>query len=358
MLDSHSISTAPAELLPGARNAVRSCLAIGSGDRVAIVTDHETERIALALKQASEEAGAAAEIVMLEDFGQRPFTSIPTGFPEALHAFSPTAAFFAAQGQKGEISFRIPLRHLLIEDLGVRFGHMIGIDERLMVEGMMADYTGVSQLVQRVTDQVVSAREVRVTNPKGTDLRVTLSPELRWKPCPGIYHQQREWGNLPEGETFTCPAGVEGVLVVDVLGDYFSSKYGVLENPVSIVISDSRITDVICENEALQEELDSYLHSSENSDRVGEFAIGANLWVRSLTGNLLQDEKIPGVHVAFGNPYPEDTGAQWDASTHVDVIPIDCTIWVDGELLMRDGHFETRVVQGIPGLPVQVLGDR
>jgi len=351
-LESHKISTVPAELLPGARNAVRACLAIGSGDRVAILTDHDTERIALALQQASEEAGAAAEIMMLESFGQRPFTSIPPGFSEALHGFGPTAAFYAAQGQKGEISFRIPLRHLLIEDLGVRFGHMISIDERLMVEGMMADYTAVSQLVHRVTDLVVPAREIRVTNPKGTDLRVAFSPELRWKPCSGIYHHQGEWGNLPEGETFTCPANVEGVLVVDVLGDYFSSKYGVLEHPVTIAISKGRITNVTCENGALQQELDSYVHSGENSDRVGEFAIGANLWVRSLTGNLLQDEKIPGVHVAFGNPYPEDTGAQWDASTHVDVIPTDCTIWVDGELLMRDGRFEPRVVQGIvEGLP-------
>ena len=350
-MDSYTITTAPADLLPGARNAVRSCLAIGSGDRVAIVTDHDTERIALALKRASEEAGATAEIVMLEEFGQRPFTSIPPGFSEALHALGPTAAFFAAQGQKGEISFRIPLRNLLVEDLNVRFGHMISIDERLMVEGMMADYTVVSQLVHRVTDLVAPAREVRVVNPKGTDLRVSLSPELRWKPCPGIYHRQGEWGNLPEGETFTCPENVDGVLVVDVLGDYFSSKYGVLEHPVTIRIRDGRITGVDCKNAALREELDSYLHSSENSDRVGEFAIGANLWVRSLTGNLLQDEKIPGVHVAFGNPYPEDTGARWNARTHVDVIPTECTIWADGKLLMRDGRFEPWVLQGIEGLP-------
>jgi aminopeptidase len=350
-LNNFEVQSVPAELLPGARNAVRSCLAIGGGDRVAILTDRGTERIALALKQASEEAGAEVKTLILESFGQRPFTSIPPGLPDALHAFGPTAFFYAAQGQKGEISFRIPLRHLLIEELNVRFGHMISIDERLMVEGMMADYNVVSQLVRRVTDLVVPAREIRVSNPKGTELRVTLSPELRWKPCPGIYHLQGEWGNLPEGETFTCPASVDGVLVVDVLGDYFSSKYGVLEYPVSITISEGRITGVSCQNTALQQELDSYLHSGENSDRVGEFAIGANLWVKALTGNLLQDEKIPGVHVAFGNPYPEDTGAKWDASTHVDVIPTDCTIWVDGKLLMRDGRFEPEVLRGIEGLP-------
>lgn len=343
--------TVPEELLPGARNAVRTCLAIGSGDRVAILTDLDTERVGLALQHEAEAAGAVAKLWLLEDFGRRPFTSVPDGLPGALHDFKPTAGFFAAQGQKGEIGFRIPLRHLLIDDLNLRYGHMIGIDEQLMVQGMMADYEVVANLVHRVTQLVVPAREIRVTNSKGTDLRVTFSPDLKWKPCPGIYHGQGEWGNLPEGETFTCPASAEGVLVADVLGDYFSKKYGVLERPVTFSIEDGRITDVICENEEIQQEVDEYLHSDENSERVGEFAIGANLWVRALTGNLLQDEKIPGVHVAFGNPYPEETGAQWDAKTHVDVIPTDCTIWVDGRLLMRDGRFEPNVLAGIEGLP-------
>ncbi len=350
-MEKYEIQAAPAELLPGARNAVRTCLAIGPQDRVAILTDLETDRIGLALKQEAEAAGAVTEMLMLESFGERPFTGIPKGLPEALHAFGPTAGFFAAQGQKGEIGFRIPLRHLLIEDLNLRYGHMIGVDEQLMVEGMLADYNVVARLVHRVTELAAPAREIVVTNPKGTDLRVTFSSDLRWKPCPGIYHRQGEWGNLPEGETYTCPASAEGVLVADVLGDFFSRKYGVLEQPVTFDIEDGVITDVICEQDDIQEEVDGYLHSDENSDRVGEFAIGANLWVRSLTGNLLQDEKIPGVHVAFGNPYPEETGAKWDAKTHVDVIPTDCTIWVDGKLLMRDGRFEPDVLAGIEGLP-------
>lgn len=350
-MDRFEPNGAPADLLPGARNAVRTCLAIGPSDRVVIMTDLETKRVGLALKQEAEAAGAETTMVLLEEFGQRPFTSVPPGFADALRAVKPTAGFFAAQGQKGEIGFRIPLRHLLIEDLKLRYGHMISIDERLMTEGMLANYDVVAQLVHRVTDLVRSAREIRVTSPKGTDLRVTFSPKLRWKPCPGIYHGQGEWGNLPEGETFTCPSGVEGVLVADVLGDYFSSKYGVLKHPVTFTIADGRITDVICEDDEIQAEVYGYLHSDENSERVGEFAIGTNLWVKALTGNLLQDEKIPGVHVAFGNPYPEETGADWDAKTHVDVIPTDCTIWVDGKLLMRDGRFEPDVLAGIAGLP-------
>ena len=339
------------ELLPGARNAVRSCMGIHAGDRVVVITDKETERIGLALEEEARTAGAETKTVYMEDLGDRPLTSMPPTFRQALAPFRPSATFFAARSLKGELGFRIPMRQILIDDLNVRHAHMVDIDERLMVQGMRADYQSVSRLVFRVTDIVRPSKEIRVTSPKGTDLQVTLSPQLRWKPCPGIYHEQGEWGNLPEGETYTSPADMEGLLVVDVLGDYFSRKYGVLDRPVTFDVKGGRVMKVRCDNRELETELEGYLSSHENSNRAGEFAIGANLWVQSLTGNLLQDEKIPGVHVAFGDPYPEETGADWAAPTHVDVIPTGCTILVDGRPLMRDGRFEPEVLEGIEGAP-------
>jgi leucyl aminopeptidase (aminopeptidase T) len=82
-----------------------------------------------------------------------------------------------------------------------------------------------------------------------------------------------------------------------------------------------------------------YLFSVPNGNRAGEFAIGTLASLKKLVGNLLQDEKMPGLHVAFGNPYPQFTGANWDARIHVDVIPSCCTIEVDGRVIMRDGIF-------------------
>ena len=347
MLNSSDTSVAQADLLVGDRNAVRTCMAISRSDRVIVITDRDIESIGFALGEESWDAADTVEMMYLEDFGERPFSSVPPGLAEALQAALPTATFFAAQGLPGESAFRIPLCHLLVGELRVRHAHMIHIDERLMVQGMRADYLVVSQVVQRVTDLVRAAREMHVTNPRGTDLRVTLSPALQWKPCPGIYHRQGEWGNLPEGETFTCPADAEGVVVADVLGDYFSRKYGVLRHPVSFSLAHGRVVQVQCEDRALQNEVEHYLASANNGNRVGEFAIGANLWVKTLMGNMLQDEKIPGVHVAFGDPYPEETGADWSATTHMDVIPADCSIWADGRLLMRHGHFESEVLAGI-----------
>jgi len=72
---------------------------------------------------------------------------------------------------------------------------------------------------------------------------------------------------------------------------------------------------------------------------VGEFAIGTNIGVRDVIGNILQDEKIPGVHIAFGDPYGSYTGAQWICSTHIDVVGRKFDIWADARQIMRRGEF-------------------
>ena len=323
----------------GARNAVETCLAVRSTDRVCVITDEETQVVGDALTRASQQAGAAVETLVLENFSQRPLTSLPDTLRSAIERVDPTCSFYAAAAKKGEISFRIQLLPWLVHTLGVRHGHMPGITPALMTEGMLADYDVVSRVTSRVADIVRPARRIQVRSAKGSDIVAQFSPDLRWVPCPGLYRRQGTWGNLPEGEVFTSPARVDGVLTVDELGDYFSEQYGVLDQPVTLRIEDSIAVEITSEDAALANELAGYLDSSENGRRVGEFAIGTNTALTRLVGNLLQDEKYPGIHVAFGNPYPDETGATWRASVHVDTIPTGCDIDVDGQPLMRAGRF-------------------
>ena len=323
----------------GARNAVETCLAVQSTDRVCVITDEETQVVGDALTRASQQAGAAVDTLLLESFGQRPLTSLPDTLRSAIERVDPTCSLYAAGAKKGEISFRIQLLPWLVHTLGVRHGHMPGITPALMTEGMLADYDEVSRVTLQVAEIVRPARQIQVRSAKGSDIVAQFSPDLRWVPCPGLYRRQGTWGNLPEGEVFTSPARVDGLLTVDELGDYFSEQYGVLPQPVTFRIEDSIAVEITSENTALANELAGYLDSSENGRRVGEFAIGTNTALTRLVGNLLQDEKYPGIHVAFGNPYPDETGATWRASVHVDTIPTDCDIDVDGQPLMRAGRF-------------------
>ena len=101
----------------------------------------------------------------------------------------------------------------------------------------------------------------------------------------------------------------------------------------------NRITEVFSENKALEKEFWDYTHTDENSDLVGEFAIGTNIELKRICGNILQDEKFPGLHIAFGNPYGHHTGAQWYSCTHIDVVGTQFDIWVDGRQIMEKGRF-------------------
>jgi leucyl aminopeptidase (aminopeptidase T) len=93
------------------------------------------------------------------------------------------------------------------------------------------------------------------------------------------------------------------------------------------------------ENKELRDEFWNYTHRDPNSDRVGEFAIGTNLACTRVVGNILQDEKIPGVHMAFGDPYGLHTGAQWTSTTHIDVVGRNFDIWADDRQIMCAGRF-------------------
>jgi leucyl aminopeptidase (aminopeptidase T) len=117
-------------------------------------------------------------------------------------------------------------------------------------------------------------------------------------------------------------------------------KYGNLESePLSIRVERNRVKEIHSGNRELEDEFWSYTHTDDNSDRVGEFAIGTNIDLKNVIGQILQDEKYPGVHIAFGNPYGAHTGAEWNSTTHIDVVGRKFNIWVDDEQIMREGKF-------------------
>jgi aminopeptidase len=330
----------------GAEQAVKNCARVQPGEKVAIITDHETKHIAAALGEVAEgiSPGNVATLI-LEDFGERPEDgSKPLELPDEIADAMRGAdvSFFAATGKKGEVgSLRMPLLNVVYDSEKLRHGHMPGISEELMRIGMCADYQQVQRISAAVGEIVREANQISVTSPAGTEFTAEFSPSLNWVVCDGVLRPGAPT-NLPEGEVFTCPYDVkEGVIVIDgILGDYFSAKYGLLEDtPVTWEIEDGRVRKVSCVDDRLVSELVEYMAQDENADRLGEFAIGTNTALDSLVGNLLQDEKFPGVHVAVGEPIPDETGADWTSKVHLDGVLKNVTIDVEGQVIMRDGVF-------------------
>jgi aminopeptidase len=325
------------DLAEGAWNAVNVCLRVQPEEKVTLITDRASEEIGASLTREILKTGATCSVFLLEDFGPRPHTAMPREVLDDLGGSQ--VSVFVAQGQPGELVTRMQMTKVVTEHR-IRHGHMININRRIMMEGMRADFRAVDELSTRVWDLAREARRIRATTALGTDITAELSPSLRWLKTSGIISPDK-WGNLPGGEVFTSPALLNGTFVVDgVVGDYLCAKYGDLaENPLTIEITDSRIRSVRCINQELEKEFLEYCRTDKNSDRVGEFAIGTNIALTHVIGHILQDEKIPGVHIAFGHPYAEHTGADWISSTHIDVVGTNFDIWIDDAKIMERGRF-------------------
>lgn len=328
---------ADSELNPGAANAIHVCLKVQPGERTTLITDRASWDIARALGREVEQAGGTARYFLLEELVERPCKQMPEEILESLEETQ--VSLFVAQAQRGELGSRMEMM-AVVNRRRIRHAHMVNIDRRIMCEGMRADFPRVDELSRRLLELARSAREIRCTTPAGTDLSATFSRELKWIKTSGLITPEK-WGNLPGGEIFTSPARVDGVFVADgVVGDYLCRKYGSLsDTPLRIEISDSRISHLSCANQELLREFSEYTSSDANSNRVGEFAIGTNLAIREVIGNILQDEKIPGVHVAFGHPYGEHTGQNWTSSTHIDCVGRNFDIWIEDQQVMRSGDF-------------------
>ena len=325
------------ELTPGARNAVRVCLAIEPAEKVTLVTDETCREIAASLAREIADVGASWRAFVLEEIAPRPLGDLPAAIAADME--SSQVSIFAVQVQTSELRSRMQLTDI-VNRRRMRHAHMVNINRQIMMEGMRADFHKVDRISTRVLEIVVRARQVRARSAAGSDLVADLDPNYRWLKTSGLISPDK-WGNLPGGEVFTTPGEVNGTFVIDgVVGDYLCEKYGDLRHaPLTVRVVRSRLTEAYSDNKALEREFWEYTHTDDNSDRVGEFAVGTNIELRDVIGHILQDEKFPGIHIAFGNPYGAHTGATWYSSTHIDVVGTKFDIWVDDRQIMRQGQF-------------------
>jgi leucyl aminopeptidase (aminopeptidase T) len=325
------------ELTPGARNAVQVCLRIQPSERVTIITDEATKDIAASLVHEIENVGSRYRAWILEDLATRPLTDLPPEILEDLETAQ--VSIFAVQAQNNELRSRMQMT-AVINRRKIRHAHMVNINHQIMIEGMRADFLKVDRISTKVVETVRHAKQIRAKTSAGTDLIADLNRSYHWIKTSGIISPDK-WGNLPGGEVFTTPGEVNGTFVIDgVVGDWLCAKFGSLrENPLTIRMKNNRLTETHSVNRELEDDFWRYTHTDENSDRVGEFAIGTNIELKDVIGQILQDEKFPGVHIAFGNPYGEHTGAQWYSATHIDVVGRNFDIWADNDQIMRHGKF-------------------
>ena len=324
--------------MPGAKNAVEVCLGVRAGEKVVVIADEVSRGVAASLEQALEEQGARFTGLLLEDFGPRPMTGAPEPVLEALEKTD--VGVLCMTPRPGELGARMAIVRV-VERRQIRYAHMVGVTPEIMQQGMRADYRKVDELSERLRERMQRAEALTVKTDAGTSFSAHFDRQLDWVKTSGLI-SPKYWSNLPAGEVFTTPATVDGTFVCDATaGDYFNGKYGDLQaTPLVMEIERGRLVGVDCPRKDLEEEFWKYCHTDENSDRVGELAFGTNLGLSRMIGILLQDEKFPGVHIAFGDPYGSQTHANWKSRTHVDVLTRNCDVWIDEDQVIEKGHYQ------------------
>ena len=310
------------ELEQAVTTVIRRCLGVLPDERVVVVADEGTRALADALRAAAASTGAEAVLAVMdarEEHGQEP--------PDAIVAALAAADVFIAPTTKS-------LSHTRARKAatagGARGATLPGVTEDMLARLMACDFPMLQRRSIAVAELLTGASEARVTGPRGTDLRLDLSGRAGI-PDDGDLTGERAFGNLPCGEGFVSPLAGEGRMVAGSLAG-IGLPHG--EPPV-LSVEHGRLAEATGpEGEQLLSKLRA---AGELGTNLAELGVGTNEKA-TLTGNILEDEKILGtVHVAFGAS--AGIGGTVSVPIHLDCVVLEPTLDIGSTRVIEAGRF-------------------
>jgi len=195
---------------------------------------------------------------------------------------------------------------------------------------MSTDFDALAARCRAVAALLTNADDAHITCPRGTDLRLDLRGRAGISDegdlgAPGAF------GNLPCGEGFMSPAGGDGAIATISLGDV-----GLTDEPVLLTVRDGALTDAEGGDAARQflAMLDAHGPLGRN---LAELGVGTNDRA-TLTGNILEDEKILGTaHIAFGAS--AGIGGTVTVPVHLDVVVIEPSLRIGATQVLDGGRW-------------------
>jgi aminopeptidase len=216
-------------------------------------------------------------------------------------------------------------------EAGVRIASMPGVTGDMLARVMCADLRLLRKRGASVGRALGVGAEARITCERGSDLRLGLEDRTAIVDA-GALNMRGAFGNIPCGEAFISPVEgtAEGTLVID--GSI--AAIGRLDEPVRIAIRDGHLTDA--SGSAGAQLMALLTEHGADGTNVAELGIGTNESA-TLTGNLLEDEKILGTaHVAFGAS--AGIGGAVQVPVHLDCVMLNPTVEVDGDAIVQSGE--------------------
>jgi leucyl aminopeptidase (aminopeptidase T) len=325
-------------LATAASRLVEQSLGVVPGERVVLVYDEPHRAIAEAIEAAVREAKSEPVTFKLEDLGPRPFTSLDARVAAA--ARDAQATILLVDFHEGELEMRAEMvalasRHRL------RHGHMVGVTRASVVSGFAVDPRRVADKTRELLVRLKPDSRITVKSAAGTDVVIELAPRCRWVEY-GCVVGPGKAVNLPGGELITSPESVTGTYVADgTLGDAEGTLTRALgETPLTLHLVASRVRSIECPRDpGLARALARRVAAVRDLDRVGLVIFGVNLGLSTPVGDIASDQKIPGVHLALGQTFPEQTGAAWTSASWLGVTSVACDADIDSLPVLRGGRY-------------------
>ena len=310
------------ELQRASGTVVGPCLGVAPGEDVVIVADRGTAAIGEALRAAASAAGGEPVLCVMEPRdvdGQEP--------PAAVAAALAAASVFIAPTRRSLSHTRA---RKAASDAGARGATLPGVTEDMLARLMAADFPLMAARSRAVAELLTAATEAHVTCPRGTDFTVDLTGRAGISDD-GDLTAGGAFGNLPCGEGFVSPLSGEGRIATVSLGGVGLPR----GDPPLLTVQDGRLAGATePEGEALLAALQA---AGDEGTNLAELGIGTNECA-TLTGNILEDEKILGtVHVAFGAS--AGIGGTVNVPVHLDCLVLEPTLDVGGTRVLDAGRF-------------------
>jgi hypothetical protein len=334
-LDKLTSESVTAPLLAAARNAAGTCLGATASDRVVLMYDSTTGPVAAGLLVAFKEIGVASiEAFDMDRFGKRPFTQLPAVVMQALE--KATVSAWAARTLQGEYKTRRTVLETASK-AGIRHAHMPSITTQVFADGLSMDYRQVKAFIDRLVGVILESGSLTMTSAGGTSIDFTYPLPPRMSRLDGIITRQ-QWQNLPSGQIVIVPEDACGTYVCDrSIGDWFENKYDVSQYPVTLEFEKGVVRALRCENKRLEQDLWLYVRSSENSGRISELVIGANLGLTHGHAGVLFDMYRPGASISIGSTPAGLAG--WSSTTFLPIVCHRASLLVGGRRIMTDDVF-------------------
>jgi leucyl aminopeptidase (aminopeptidase T) len=311
------------ELYSASQVAVRDCLGLQPGERVAVITDEPCRRIGEAIFRATLDMGnevVLIEIIPRKTNGEEPPAEVAHVMQNVDVVLCPTSKSLTHTNAKRAASKK-----------GVRVATLPGVTEDMMVRCMNADYNKIAELTNKLVGLMEKTSVIRVTAPSGTDITMPIQGRKAYA-SHGLFREKGKGGNLPTGEAFLAPLEnrSQGVVVID--GSM--AGLGKLKSPLRITVRDGYAEEVEGGEEA-KKLIGLWDIHGRPSRNVAEFGIGTNDKAM-VTGVILEDEKVKGtIHIAFGDNV--SMGGAVNVQSHLDGLVHSPSVWFDEALIMKDG---------------------